>query len=375
MTKKESTALRPEVLLVIRSSAMGDVAMSAPVLRAFRGVYGQRIVMLTRGFYEPFFDGIDNFEIYNIDLASHHRGVMGTWRLYRELRHRYRIVKIVDLNDKLYSRLLRKFFLFFSGVRSYDIDKGRKEKKMLTRLCGKRLVQLTTSIERYRRAFLSAGYSFEVPNELPARDAGRKLPAFISASSVSVAPVFPVFPVFPVSSEFTGGGVRYIGIAPFAQHRGKRIPIDTVYQFLELMRFHWPQVHIFVFGGGNQEREVAREIAERCSNVTSAIGVLSLREEMDLMANVELMVSMDSSSMHLSSLVGTPVVSVWGATHPYAGFLGMGQSMENVVQVDLGCRPCSIYGHKPCLRGDYACLEQIRAEDIFSRVDRLLRGV
>ena len=90
------------------------------------------------------------------------------------------------------------------------------------------------------------------------------------------------------------------------------------------------------------------------------------------MRQLDVMVSMDSANMHLASLVGTPVVSVWGATHPYAGFMGFGQKEENAIQLDMPCRPCSIYGNKPCHRGDYACLRDIAPARIINKVEQLL---
>ena len=90
------------------------------------------------------------------------------------------------------------------------------------------------------------------------------------------------------------------------------------------------------------------------------------------MSHLQVMISMDSANMHLASLVNTPVVSIWGATHPYAGFMGWNQRYENAAQVELDCRPCSIYGNKPCLRGDYACLKNISPEQIISKVESLL---
>ena len=92
------------------------------------------------------------------------------------------------------------------------------------------------------------------------------------------------------------------------------------------------------------------------------------------MSHLELMVSMDSANMHLASLVNTPVVSIWGATHPYTGFMGWNQKLENAVQVDLPCRPCSIFGNKPCLRGDYACLNSITPDMVFSKVKAVLNN-
>ena len=90
------------------------------------------------------------------------------------------------------------------------------------------------------------------------------------------------------------------------------------------------------------------------------------------MSHLDVMVSMDSANMHLASLVNTPVVSIWGATHPYAGFMGWHQEPHNAVQLDLNCRPCSIYGNKPCLRGDFACMKNISPELVSQRVEFVL---
>lgn len=337
-------------ILVIRSSAMGDVAMTAPVLRAVAERYGSQIemVMLTRDFYEPFFDGIEGLTIFNIDLAEQHNGVRGVYRLYKELDEAYNFDMVIDLNYKLYSRLLRNFFKL-AGVKTYHIDKGRKEKKAITRAKNKELKQLKSSIERYADVFRMAGMPIEVPDVLPKKRV--------------VAP-----PHFAGEKR-----ERWVGIAPFAKHRGKVLPIETMRQTIELLHAWDPTIRFFVFGGGRAERMVARSLEAWYHYCTSTIGQLTLRGEMDLMSNLDVMLSMDSSAMHMSSLTGTPVVSVWGATHPYTGFLGLGQLPENVIQIDnLECRPCSVYGHKPCMRGDYACLEQISAQTISRQIQRVL---
>ena len=96
-------------------------------------------------------------------------------------------------------------------------------------------------------------------------------------------------------------------------------------------------------------------------------------QELILMSHLDVVISMDSANMHLASMTGTPVVSVWGATHPYAGFLGWNQSIDNTVQIDLPCRPCSIFGERKCLRGDLACLKKIDPELIAGKVERILQ--
>ena len=98
----------------------------------------------------------------------------------------------------------------------------------------------------------------------------------------------------------------------------------------------------------------------------------NMHQELILMSHLDVMLSMDSANMHLASLTATPVVSVWGATHPYAGFVGWNQPQENIIQADLDCRPCSIYGKRPCRRGDLACMNMIRPEQIVERIEQIL---
>jgi len=86
------------------------------------------------------------------------------------------------------------------------------------------------------------------------------------------------------------------------------------------------------------------------------------------------MLSMDSANMHLASFVGVPVISIWGATHPYAGFYGWNQSPDNAVQIEMECRPCSVFGNKKCFRGDYACLLNIKPQLVLNKIEELTSG-
>lgn len=163
-------------------------------------------------------------------------------------------------------------------------------------------------------------------------------------------------------------------MAPFAAHEGKIYPLSLMERVIQGVIHTYPQCRIFLFGGGEKETEVMNRWAETWPEVCNASAQLkSLQQELILMSHLQVMVSMDSANMHLASLVHTPVVSIWGATHPYAGFMGWNQNPTNAVQVDLPCRPCSIYGNKPCMRGDMACMNQIKPEDIIQRIETVLK--
>ena len=133
-----------------------------------------------------------------------------------------------------------------------------------------------------------------------------------------------------------------------------------------------PKVKVFLFGGGKSEQEVFDGWVAKYPTVVSMIGKLNMRTELNLMSHLDVMLSMDSANMHLASLVNIPVISVWGATHPYAGFMGWKQLPVNTVQLDLSCRPCSVYGQKPCWRGDYACLREIKPEQVIAKIEGII---
>ena len=343
-------------LLIIRLSAMGDVAMTEPIIRQLHEKYPDiRITLLTAPFFRPFFREIEGIEFVDIDVKKRHKGFWGVFRLYRDIRKKYKIDMVADLHDVLRTKLLRKLFLL-RGTQVASIDKERDEKKALTDLENKVFRQLKTTHQRYADVFVRLGFDVGVPE----KSERKSLPI---PSAVREA----------AGDRATDGKSKWIGIAPFAQHRGKIYPHDKMEAVIRMLAEEYSgDIRLFLFGGGREEREAAEAWERRYPEIYSVIGKIGLGEELDLIANLDCMVSMDSSAMHMASLVGTPVVSIWGATHPYTGFLGLGQSPDNAVQIDLPCRPCSIYGNTPCVKGDYPCMNGIPPRAVVEKVKNVL---
>lgn len=318
-------------VLVMRLSAMGDVAMMSPVLStACRKYPDVQFDVLTTTFYEPFFERLDNLHFIGTDIKKNHGGLRSLIALFWRLRKNTKYNAVIDLNDVLRTKLLRLFFTL-SGKKTYKMIKGRKSKKHLVAFNNKRFVQLKPTIERYSDAFARAGFPIDEPNTFLARE-----------------PI-PTIEGLPEKADN-----KWIGIAPFAQHKGKIYPLERMAKVVEKL-CKLPNYNIFIFGGGQKEKEVAEQWASKFEHCYSVIGKVGLAQEMALMSNLDCMLSMDSSAMHIASLYGVRVVSVWGATHYYAGFLGYRQSVDDIMQVNIPCRPCSIYGNKPCAFDDYCC--------------------
>lgn len=343
-------------ILVIRLSAMGDVAMTVPVVGELRAKYPDaEITVLTNPLFKPFFRDIKGLRFFTPELENY-KGIAGLWRMSGEIWKEYDGFDMVaDLHDVLRSKLLRLFFRA-RGAKIAAVDKGRKGKRRLTRFKNKALAQLKPTVERYADVFRKLGF------DLP----------YLEANIVPLAER-DAKPLNERSRNLTGKhDGKWIGVAPFAKHQGKIYPLHLMERVVAGLA-EKESIKMFVFGGGPQERIYAEMLEQKFpGRVFSTIGRLKLDEELDVISNLDLMVSMDSSPMHMASLTGTPVVSVWGQTHPFAGFYGFGQDYANAVQLDLWCRPCSVYGNKPCKIGGYPCLNDIAPETIIERVVSVL---
>lgn len=326
---------------------MGDVALTVPVLKAFSRQYPTvHITVLTRAFFVPMFQQIPNLTVIIPDLKKEHKGLLGLLRLYGLLKNTKRFDAIIDLHDVLRSIIVRNLFSL-SGVPVFKVNKGRKAKKKATAKSHSPIQPLQHVTERYSDVFKKAGFNIDLNlYDFPKLPLSHKVQNFIQTKNKPL-----------------------IGIAPFAAYDTKMYPLDQMKQVAEQLAQNYD---VLIFGGP-AEKEITEKIFTSIPNVHSVIGQFSLIEEMTLLQNLSLLVAMDSSNMHLARLVGTKVVSIWGATHPFLGFSPFNQFEKSLmVQIPvetLPCRPCSVYGNQPCHRGDFACMKQIQPENIIQRIN------
>jgi ADP-heptose:LPS heptosyltransferase len=333
-------------ILVIRLSAIGDVAMTVPVLHSFVCKYPDvKLSILSQKSFGSFFDST-KIHFIGIEL-KYYKGLKGLYELYKVLK-KERFDLVIDLHDVLRSNILRFFFHYIGRTKVFVVDKGRKDKRALTRKKNKILKPLKTTVDRYADVFKAAG--FEIDTE------------FESILEPNAEIPDKVATILPDNSYST-----CIGIAPFAAHQGKIYPLDKMAEVIDYLSTK--EYYIFLFGGHNEKAQL-QEWESKFPHCISVAGKLSFKEELLLIGKLDLMLSMDSANMHLASIAGTAVVSVWGATHPYAGFTGWRQSPQNIVQLDMPCRPCSIYGNKKCYRTDapYACMRDISPSIIIGKI-------
>ena len=221
-------------VLIIRLSALGDVAMTIPVVYSVCRAYPETtFVMLTQKVASQLFiNAPRNLQVVVADVKGRHKGFVGLYHLAREVR-RLSIDAVADLHDVLRTKVLRFFFKLW-GIRVAVIDKGRKEKQELTSRRAKVLRPLRSSFERYGEVFVSLGFSF-VPN-------------FVSLYDEGVGDEGLYSELTPPKSS----GERWVGVAPFAKHKGKIYPLDRMEKVVSKLSEE-SRVKIFLFRSGTDD--------------------------------------------------------------------------------------------------------------------------
>jgi ADP-heptose:LPS heptosyltransferase len=305
---------------------MGDVAMTVPVIRAFVKQFPQvKLTVVSRPFFKPFFDGIPNVDFFAVDVQKRHKGFLGLLQLYSDLK-KLNVDAVADLHNVLRSQVVRTLFAL-SGKKVAYTDKGRAEKKALTSLTNKVFKPVKPMAERHVETFEKLGFSVDLTNfQFPER-------ASLSEKIKTI----------------TGNKtLNWVGIAPFAQYESKVYPIDLMQQVIDALAQN-NLIKIFLFGGGNEEIQKLNQLQNNHSNVIVLAGKLKLNQELEVISNLDVMLSMDSGNAHIAAMLGVKVITLWGATHPFAGFAPFNQPLENCITSDrekFPLIPTSIYGNK-----------------------------
>ena len=365
--------MKTEHILVIRFSAMGDVAMTVPVVYSLAKQYPHvRVTVLSRPFARPFFENLaPNVGFMEADIKGEYKGVKGLNALYRRLIAK-QFTAIADLHSVLRSSYLRMRFNLAS-FKVAHIDKHRKGKRKLVATSGKILEKQPSSFQNYADVFAELGYPVKMDFTSIFPEEGGDL-NLLPEKVFQVTVDNNMDNSTVINKDAYNPEEPWMGIAPFAAHEGKIYPVQQMEKVIQHLIHNHPHCRIFLFGGGPNETPTLDEWAEKYPQVVNASALLNgMKDELILMSHLRTMLSMDSANMHLASLVNTPVVSIWGATHPYAGFMGWHQDPSNAVQIELPCRPCSIYGNKPCMRGDFACMKNISPEIVAQKVENVLK--
>ena len=339
-------------VVIVRFSALGDVALCIPVLyTACESNPHTQFTFVTRqAFTQILINRPANLNVVGIDLKNDYKGIGGMVRLAGELG---KPSLFIDLHSVLRTRVLA-LMMRLKGVRVLSIDKGRKYKRQLVKNGAMTMTPLKPVLLRYAQPFYDASFNLDKRFSGLYADA----PADVNLFATVSLPKQP--------------GERWLGVAPFAAHAGKIYPIEKMQKVVETLAA-LPDAKIFLFGGGALETQTLTEWAYNHDNVVCVAGKnLGFAGELALMHYIDLMVCMDSGNMHLAAIAGARTLSIWGATHPAAGFAAWRSTKDDRIEAVLDCRPCSIFGNKKCRFGTFACMNTIKPQQIIEQINTII---
>ncbi len=338
--------------MVIRLSALGDVAMTIPVLLSLRRENPDiPLTFITKSQFEPILKRIPGLEVVPFFDRGAHKGLAGLWRLRNQL-ERETLTGVADLHAVLRTKIL-KTLLSGTGIPFKVLDKGRKEKRRLTSRKKKDFQPLKSTHERYADVFRNLGYHIT-----------------LTAEDTLPKETWPTF----FGEQWRPNANCRIGVAPFAAHQGKCYPPELMEKVIELLG-QVPGFRIYLFGGGSREADILGSWERAFDHCCSVAGTMALSDELAVISNLDLMLSMDSGNGHLAAMYGVPVITVWGVTHPYAGFAPYLQPSENSITADrerYPLIPTSVYGNK-VPPGYEDAMRSIPPERIYKRILEVLK--
>lgn len=329
-------------ILIIRLSALGDVAMTLPVVYSVAVAYpNKRFTVLTRPFFARLFiNQPKNVEVLTWDLVRGCKSIPNMFALINNLEKRD-FDCIADMHNVLRSWLIDAYFII-RGKRVEMVDKMRNN----------------------RSALISSHKTKAHPNM-----ADRYLDVFTRLGMSSALTFKSLFHNITPSHPFNIP-TNSVGIAPFARYTNKTYPIEKMERVVALLNAK--PINVFLFGSKGNEANIMRQWEEKYTHCRSLAGKYNIENELAIMSSLKVMVAMDSANQHLAAISGARVITIWGATTPACGFMGYGQQKQDSICSGKKCQPCSIAGSNICKEGTMSCLNDIQPEEIVTMIENII---
>lgn len=327
----------PDRILFIRLSALGDVLLATPAVRALKKRFPSACIhWLVEKPYMPLLAGNPHVEPLAYHKRGTHQGASGLWKLRRQLGEaRYDLV--VDLQGKPRTWLLR--------------SAGRTSHAVRKRTAGQALLALVGH-DPPRAALHAVDQYLQALEPLGVEPDGRHMDLMITESMrVEADPVVRGSP---------------IGLSVATRWPTKDWPVERWAALAQQLVKQGEQVLLLGGPGEARAMEGVRAAVGEPIRDTAALSVGGLAAAV---ARCKAVVSGDSGPVHMASAVGTPVVALFGPTSPQRW--GPISPRSRVIRLPLSCSPCSNHGSQTCPRKHHDCMKQLGVE----MVVEALRGM
>jgi ADP-heptose:LPS heptosyltransferase len=356
----DATPPRPRRVLAIKLYGLGNITMIVPVLDALRrGVPGVEIDFLTMEANRTLLESSGVVaRVLDLRVTSWGQLAGSMWRAFRSIRGR-RYDLVVDFEQFV---KLSAVVAYLSGAPrriGFNTDGQRRGWLYTTRVVYSDGEQMREIFRRLLRP-LRVDVPLRRPSfSIQARDEERARELLAAGG---VAPGH-----FPLVGMHVGSGPNFYEV-PL-----KRWPPRSFAAVADgLVERHGAAV-VFT-GRGGEERELVAEARSAMSRPSiDACDRLSVGELLAFLRGCHLVVSNDTSVMHLAAAMRTPVAALFGPTSPQQ--YGPGNPGDLVFSRDLYCSPClTNYNLKVSYCADPVCIRSIGPDEVLEAIEKRFFG-
>lgn len=320
--------MRPERILVIRFSSLGDLLLTEPFLRRLRERHPtDTIALVTKKEFAPIISSWP-FGLQLITLAED-----GSLGALRDQLFAFKPDHCFDLHASLRSRWLTAWLP----------GNCRRQRKYYIR----RWLLVHTSY-RKQLPFVTQRY-LQLLNDVSELE----LPRWYSFAEQQL-PAQPVLALVPGAGKLT-----------------KSWPVDYWEQLVQQLTASGWKLEIF---GGAAERSLGDLLAvsTAAGQVTNYCGSLDLEQVATRIRAARLVVTGDTGLLHLATAVGCEILLLAGSTTRELGFLPPYSRLTIVEREQLRCRPCSHIGRDICPLQHFACMRELTPALVQKTIERII---
>lgn len=317
-------------ILIMRHSAMGDVAIACDVMESIAIAYPQQtFILMTDERYAALMPKIDNV-IVEANNIKKYNSIKDVIQLAIDMSDRLEFENVIDLNDKLRTKIMRMVFRVKSK-KIFVVNKKRIQRFIKFNVQSKRNMKLQPIYEMMTDAFANAGYPLSINDS----KLNHKITAIDIAKKQQTKSI-------------------NIGIACFSSKTVKEYAQQRIVQLIDLLQNN-KSISVYIFGKGKREKQLANKLCQK-TNCISLVNDEAMEQDIENVRKMDLIISVDTGWMHIASLLDKQVISLWGPTQPSCGYYPLHQSNNNAISLKLPCSPCSVYGKKKCKYNDCHCM-------------------
>lgn len=333
---KSESYLYPVKILVVRFSSIGDVVLTASVVRCLKEqLPSSEIHFLTKSSFRSIVEHNPNIDkVITIDSSIK--------EVTSELKEE-KYDHIVDLHNNLRTRSLA----FRLRKPTTRFPKLNLEKWKLVKFKKNSMPDIHV-VDRY----------FEAVKSLGVKSDGKK-GDFLIPSSNEV----------DIEGKFNLQSREYYALVIGAKFKTKQLPEEKLLELISKI-----QLPIILIGGPD-DRELGNRLVELSSkeNIVNTCGDFSILGSASILKQSRVVITNDTGMMHIAGCFDVPIVSIWGNTVPELGMYPYRPNNEASFSIHevkgLNCRPCSKIGFESCPKGHFDCMMKQDLDGILEKLN------